>query len=183
MKILTGSLRGQQIAFSANPHLRPTSDKVRQAIFNTLKDVVCEARALDLFSGTGALGLEALSMGADNVIFVEKERHQAKKIEENLIRLDLTTRAKVMVSDALQAIDDLEASEEKFGLVFLDPPYYKGLTEAAIKKLCASSVLDPGAIIVAEGHAKEKFPQTTGKLNLLKLKIYGDTQIAVYQNA
>jgi 16S rRNA (guanine(966)-N(2))-methyltransferase RsmD len=183
MKILTGSLRGQSIAFKANPHLRPTADKVRQAIFNTLKDVVCEARVLDLFSGTGALGIESLSMGADYVVFVEKDKPQARKIEENLIRLDLTARAKVFSADALECIDDLEAKEEKFSLIFLDPPYHKGLAESALYKLGASSIVLKDAIVVAEGHWRERFADVIGQLEKIKEKEYGDTRIAIYRHA
>src|SRR3989338_6017652 len=129
MKILTGNLRGQTITFRPVRRLRPTADKTRKAIFDMLQGELVGKRILDLFSGTGALGIEALSSGADYVTFVELDRSQALSIEKSLSGLRQINRTKIIMGDSLKIVAELSEAGKKFNLVFLDPTYDKGLGE------------------------------------------------------
>ena len=180
MKILAGNLRGRTIAFKANPKLRPTSDKVRQAVFNRLQGQVEGRRVLDLFSGTGALGIESLSLGAGSAIFVELDPSRSKKIRSNLELLGLKERTKVLSMDALAAIQRFSAEQEIFDLIFLDPPYEKGLAVKTLEALSEASIFSKDALIVAETRKSETLPVNVGPLQCLKDKLYGDTRIGVY---
>lgn len=178
MKILTGSLRGKRFSFKANPHLRPTADKVRKAIFDSLQGRLEGSRVLDLFSGTGALGFEALSLGAERVLFVEEDKRRSRSIEAALDSLDLTDRGRVMALDVLTAIQKLsQGGTEPFDIIFLDPPYQKGLAEKALNLLSRSDTLADNGFVILECGKREEFPQTLGNLNAVKTKLYGDTKI------
>ncbi len=178
MKILTGELRGRTLAFQPHPDLRPTADKVRQAIFNALAGVVEGRAVLDIFAGTGAMGFEALSGGATRAVFVERDAARAKRIQQNLDALDLDGRADVKRQDALAALEGLGVSGETFGLFFIDPPYGG---EDALAALAASAQLaEPGAIAVLECGKREDVPEEAAGFRLLKEKKYGGTRVAFY---
>ena len=179
MKILTGSLRGQTISFKPNPHLRPTSDKTRKAIFDMLQGGLEGKIVLDLFSGTGALGFEALSSGAESVTFVEIEKTQNLTLEKNLAKLGLYEKGEVIVSDALKAIERFSKEERLFDLIFMDPPYEKGLGQKALTALSKSKILNENSLIVFECRESEVLPNID--LKILKDKVYGDTRIVVYR--
>src|SRR5262245_31330081 len=127
MKILTGALRGRSILLRPNENMRPTTDLVRKAIFDTLQGAIEGKKVLDLFSGTGALGFEALSSGAREVLWVEQDGSQVRAIEKTLKSLEMEKSGKVIESDALSAVERLAARSEQFDLFFLDPPYHSGL--------------------------------------------------------
>ena len=181
MKILTGRLRGRTLLFKFAAGLRPTSDRVRKAIFDMLQGQVEGSRVLDLFSGTGALGIEALSLGAREAVFVETEKGQAKKIEEILGILELKKETRVIVSDAFTALERLSEGKEFFDLVFADPPYERGLAAKTLEKLFACDVMSPGGFFVLECSDKEKAPAAPGGWRELRCRTYGDTKIILYQ--
>lgn len=181
MRILTGRLKGRAFDFRANPKLRPTADKVRQAIMNILQGSLEGADVLDLFSGTGALGYEALSQGAASVTFVEKDGRQAARIRENLERLGLDDHADVVVADAFESLAGFR--NRRFRAVFLDPPYGFEFARRMLDALGASSLVDDGGIVVAECESAEKPPERAGRLTLVRERAYGDTRVAVYRAA
>lgn len=181
MKILTGSLRGKAIGFSPNPHLRPTADKVRKALFDMLQGALENVSVLDMFSGTGALGLEALSGGAASAVFLEKDRAQCRQIQDNIDALGLKARSRVFCGDAGESLKRLSRDGERFGIVFLDAPY--GL-EAGVNALHALSTLDllvDEALVFFESDRREDIPASVGRLHLKKEKVYGDTKVRVYR--
>lgn len=181
MKILTGALRGREISFKANPHLRPTADKVRKAIFDTLVGATQGAHVLDLFSGTGALGFEALSGGAAAAVFVEADKRQAAKIAENLKTLGLEKKGRVLSLDALKAVQLLHREGEVFDVVFLDPPYNEGWERKTAEEVVARPILSKKSWVVMESAAKDiASPATFGHLVKLKEKNYGDTRLVFY---
>ena len=180
MKILTGALRGHPILFKPNPHLRPTADKIRKAIFDMLRGSLEGARILDLFSGTGALGLEALSSGASFVTFVEMDEGQALTIEKNLEKLGLYEQGEVISSDALRAIEKFSNEDRQFDFVFMDPPYEEGLGLKALAALVQSKILSEEALIVFECRESETLPHPDN-LECAKDKVYGDTRIVIYR--
>jgi 16S rRNA (guanine966-N2)-methyltransferase len=179
MRIVTGRFRGFALAAPRSQAIRPTSDRVREAIFNILAHGIDDfelegARVLDLFAGTGALGLEALSRGATHAHFVEDSVEARGLIRRNIETLGLTGATKIYRRDAtrLGEIGTLRP----FGLLFADPPYGKGLAEKALAAARAGGWLRDGAIAVVEERADAEFSPPEGFLPLDR-RIYGDTAV------
>ena len=179
MRIIGGAHRGRALAGlgkgDAAAHLRPTSDRVRESLFNVLAggydDPVTGARVLDLFAGTGALGLEALSRGAAAACFVETGRKALTLLRENIARCAAGAQARVVAADARRPGARPSAAHD---LVFLDPPYGKGLGEAALAAVLAGGWIAGGALIVWEESAAITPPEG---LHLIEERRYGDTAI------
>lgn len=179
MRIIAGTHRGRSLAAvgkgDAGAHLRPTSDRVRESLFSMLthRDVIAGAKVLDLFAGTGALGLEALSRGAAEAVFVENGRVGQKLIQDNIAALSLRDRTKLLRNDATR----LGAwPMHPFDLIFLDPPYGKGLGATALDVAAAGGWLAPGATIVWEEAKAQTAPQG---FILEDSRRYGDTHITL----
>ncbi len=179
MRIIAGELRGRVLA-PVQGRTRPTAAKVREAIFNILGPVVPEAQVLDLFAGTGALGIEALSRGAVRAVFVEDHPGALKALWRNLETLGLQDRSRVLPLPAAAALRQLAAQGERFGLVFLDPPYGGGAAAATLGALAGSSLLQTEVWVVAEHSRRETLPESAGILALRTLRRYGDTLVAIY---
>jgi 16S rRNA (guanine(966)-N(2))-methyltransferase RsmD len=182
MRVIAGVLGGRVLA-PVKGRTRPTAAKVREAVFNILGQAVAGVRVLDLFAGTGALGIEALSRGARDAVFVEEHAAALKVLRRNLESLDLGPRAVVLAVPVSAALKKLPRRGEKFGLVFLDPPYGGEAATATLRALAAADVLTPEARVVAEHSARETLPEAVGVLNRRELRRYGDTQVAFYQRA
>ncbi len=180
MRIIAGALKGRVLA-PVQGRTRPTAARVREAIFNILGAAVAEARVLDLFAGTGALGIEALSRGAAAAVFVEDQPSALKGLRRNLETLGLLERSQVLPLPVAAALRQLAARREPFGLVFLDPPYGGGAASATLKALAASGLILPQAWVVAEHSRRETLPETSGALRQQTLRRYGDTQVAIYR--
>lgn len=180
MRIIAGALKGRVLA-PVQGRTRPTAAKVREAIFNILGPVVPEAQVLDLFAGTGALGIEALSRGAVRAVFVEDHPGVLKALAHNLETLGLKDRSRVLPLPVAAALRQLAAQGARFGLVFLDPPYGGGAAAATLGALAGSSLLLPEAWVVAEHSRRETLPESAGILALSTLRRYGDTQVAIYR--
>src|SRR5262245_55914672 len=182
MRIVAGRFKGRTLKAPGDAALRPSSDKVRQAIFNILEHSEFAsnfqlegARVIDLFAGTGALGLEALSRGAKFCLFVEDAAQSRALIRENVEALGLTGASKIWRRDAttLGLLDTLAP----FDLAFLDPPYRMGLIAPALKGLAAGGWLNANALVMAEAAEDEAMPPVEG-YPLLDDRVYGDTRIA-----
>ena len=179
MRIIGGAHRGRALASlgkgDAAAHLRPTSDRVREALFNVLAggygDPVSGAQVLDLFAGTGALGLEALSRGADSACFVESGRKALALLRQNIALCRAEAAARVLACDARRLPPNPQTPHD---LVFLDPPYGKALGEAALVAALAGGWIAPGALIVWEESAAIT---PTDALRLIEERRYGDTVI------
>ena len=182
MRIIAGTLKGRRLA-PVKGLIRPTGAKVREAIFNILGEAVEEARVLDLFAGTGALGIEALSRGAREAVFVEDHPESLKVLRRNLASLDLMGRVLVLPVSVLSALKKLAVRGEKFDLAFLDPPYAGEKALAALRALAAAAIMTPGAWVVAEHSRRDQLPEAAGNLEARQLRRYGDTQVAIYQAA
>ena len=177
MRIIAGQHRGLTLATvgkgDAAAHLRPTPDRVRESLFNVLMGhgLPNGARVLDLFAGTGALGLEALSRGATHCTFVDNGRIAQKLIRENIAK----TRREADTTLLTCAADKLPATPAPCDLVFLDPPYGQSLAAAAITSAKTAGWLSPDALIVVEDNA----PQPVAGLRQIDLRRYGDTHITL----
>jgi 16S rRNA (guanine(966)-N(2))-methyltransferase RsmD len=179
MRIIAGTLRGRGLA-PVKGRTRPTAAKVREAIFNILGPAVAEAQVLDLFAGTGALGIEALSRGAKGAVFVEDQPSALPGLRRNLETLGLLERSRVLPLPVAVALKKLASQGERFGLVFLDPPYGGGMAQATLTALAAAGLLLPQAWVVAEHSRRESLPEAVGVLEQQTLRRYGDTQVAIY---
>jgi len=154
LRIIGGRWRGISITFPPVAALRPSPDRVRETLFNWLQPLIADARCLDLFAGSGALGIEALSRGAGHVAFVESEPRVARHLEETLQRLD-ASQAEIHRVDALKYLD---GASQPFDIVFLDPPYASGLLQDVCDKLAARGWLAPQACIYLESAADQPLP-------------------------
>lgn len=180
MRIIAGFLKGRPLA-AVKGKIRPTSDKVREAVFSILGPAVLEARVLDLFAGTGALGLEALSRGASSAVFVEEHPASLAVLRRNIERLGLGDRTEVLPLPVQAGLRKLAARGAVLDLAFLDPPYGGGLAAAALADLAAARILSPGAWVVVEHSRRETPPEGAGALQAMDLRRYGDTRVAFYQ--
>jgi 16S rRNA (guanine(966)-N(2))-methyltransferase RsmD len=179
LRIIAGALKGRRLA-PVKGTIRPTAAKVREAIFNILGSAVPEARVLDLFAGTGALGIEALSRGAAAAVFVEDHPEALKVLRRNLAALGLTEMTTIWALPVAVALKKLAGRGEQFGLAFLDPPYGGGAAAAALSALGSLNLLAPGARVVVEHSRRESLPEVCGALTRLEVRRYGDTQAAFY---
>jgi 16S rRNA (guanine(966)-N(2))-methyltransferase RsmD len=180
MRIIAGEFKGRRLA-AVKGRVRPTSDRVREAIFNVLGPAVAEARVLDLFAGTGALSLEALSRGARDAVLVEDHGTALNILRDNIKTLGLENRTRVLTLPVTRALKKLAAQGEHFNLVFLDPPYERGLALKTLTALQGSGLLLPEARIIAEHSQRERLPELAGALKLSQCRRYGDTQVAFYE--
>lgn len=155
LRIIGGRWRGLKIAFPDHAELRPSPDRVRETLFNWLQPVILDARCLDLFAGSGALGIEALSRGAATVVLVERDARTVRGIQTTLQRLD-STAATVVQAEALEYLDKPPASP--FNVVFLDPPYASGVLPEISDKLVRNGWLAPAASIYMEAPSDAPLP-------------------------
>ena len=180
LRITGGEHRGRRFSLPRSAELRPTSDRVRSAIFSILGvDAVHGVRALDLYAGSGALGLEALSRGAASVDFVEANRPRCDRIREALATLGLSERG-IVHNGRVQRI--LRSLDGKYGLVFADPPYALNEWDELMLALSRPGFLDERAIVVAEHRHGANTAREYGSLALLTRRRYGDTAISIYEN-
>lgn len=173
-------MRSRRLKAPAGRETRPTADRVKESIFSILGPVVVEARVLDLFAGSGALGLEALSRGALECTFVEKAQKAAGVVSANIRDLGLDKKCRIMVMDALAPRGRLE-SLKPFDLIFCDPPYNKGLASATPALVWDEGLLAPGGWLVIEHSPQENIAQT-GELECLDQRKYGQTMLSFFRN-
>jgi len=181
MRVIAGSARGRRLLAPKNMRVRPTADRVKEALFSILVSRLGEfeeMRVLDLFAGTGNLGIEALSRGAGFALFVDSHRDSVQLIQKNLELTGMSARAKVVSQEAPAALSWLARSEPPFHLIFLDPPYHEGLAVRVLELLGASPLVDAGTTVVAEFAAQEDIPRSFGRLQESERRIYGDTALS-----
>ena len=173
MRIIAGSLKSRKIDFPNNKLTRPMTDKSKETLFNIIGGLVPSKHILDLYAGSGGLGLEALSRGAQSVTFVDKADWATKVIRQNLHDLGLEDKAKVFELDVIKAIDKFKKNEQIFSLVFVDPPFAQGLVKKTLMKLDQSGIVIPfGQVIV--GHTRqEELPDGLRTLKLARTKKMG----------
>jgi len=182
MRIVAGQFRGRPLAAPEGAHTRPTSDRVREAVFNVLEHGIAGfsfagIRVLDLFAGTGALGLEALSRGAAFCLFVEEDAGARALIRRNVETLGLTGTTKVFRRDATN-LGPVVGNRGGFDLVFLDPPYEQGLAERALASAVRGGWLAPGAVAVVEESRRATVALPQG-FSALEQRTWGDTQVVL----
>ncbi len=183
MKILSGTLRGRTITYTPHEELRPSADKVRKAVVDILQQVIEGQSVLDLYSGTGAFGLEVLSRGASSVCFVEKVAERADQIKKNIERFHLQKKSDVLNKDVFSSLVRMGRQKRSFDIVFLDPPYADNLCADTVKQIAENGVVKPGGFVAAECPKKIDLPEEVGSLKQIMLRRYGQTKVVIYQAA
>ena len=178
MRVIAGTARGRRLKELEGMDTRPTTDKVKESMFNILQFDLEGRRVLDLFAGTGQLGIECLSRGAASAVFVDRRADAVKLIRENLKVTELTDRARVVSGDSMEY---LKSVREKFDLVLLDPPYAADLLENAIAHLARFDILAPHGIIVAEHPVEKAMPALAAPYRLHRTYRYGKISLTVYR--
>jgi 16S rRNA (guanine966-N2)-methyltransferase len=183
LRIIAGELRGRRLATVPGLKTRPTADRTRESVFNILGPTLDGLHVLDLFAGTGAFGIEALSRGAAAACLVDVGREALKVLAANVAALGLAQRAQVVRWDAARSLNCLRDREPKFGLVFMDPPYRQGLVAPALAHLNAADCLATGARLVVEHAAEDALPEL-GKsgCRLADQRRYGKTLVSFLTN-
>jgi len=182
MRVIAGSAGGVRLLVPRRG-VRPTMDRVKAAIFSSLGEAIIGARVLDLFAGSGALGIEALSRGAASAVFIENDRQSAEAIEKNLVKTNLQGRVRDQdVFDFLRQ----RSNAEKFQIIFADPPYETTKRESSAEKLLNNEalrqLLEPGGILVLEKSPTDILPQTN-LWRVLRQKAYGATEVLFLSTA
>ena len=176
MRVISGTARGRHLHELQGMDTRPTTDKVKEALFNIIQFDVPGSRVLDLFSGTGQLGIEALSRGAERCVFVDKRREAVSLIRENVRSVGLADQAQIIQGDAL---DYLKRCREQFGLIFLDPPYQTNLLESALTSILEFDILGNHGIIVCESGAEWTLPPVPSPYEAGREYRYGQIKLTV----
>lgn len=189
MRVIGGTAKSTPLVSLKGARVRPTLDRVRESLFNQIAGEIPGARFLDLFSGSGAIGIEALSRGAGEVVFVELNSKAQAVIYQNLAKcqfLDSESEEKksknwiLLKSNALHALKVLAERHHQFDLVYVDPPYADDLYEETLMALAHSGMLTESVQVIAEHHHKTALQENYDKLNLIKTRKIGDTGLSFY---
>lgn len=182
MRVISGQYRGLHLKTLKGNHLRPTSDQLRETLFDVLGPAVAGTRFLDAYAGSGAVGIEALSRGAGDVVFLEHHRPAADLIRENLKTLRIDSGFLVMTCSALTGFERLATDGERFDYVFLDPPYEE-IREYhhSLRQLSRGEILASGALVIAEHSRHCLLEAAYGSLQRTRLLRHGDAQLSFYR--
>ena len=177
MRVITGTARGRKLKELSGLETRPTTDKVKESLFNIIQFDIEGRRVLDLFGGTGQLGIECLSRGAASCTFVDIRKEAAALIRENVALCGFQDRSRVVQGDYLAF---LTGCREKFDLVFLDPPYNKGILEKALETIAKIDIMTENGIIVCESAAESVLPELEGPYEKGREYRYGKIKLTLY---
>jgi 16S rRNA (guanine(966)-N(2))-methyltransferase RsmD len=189
MRISGGILKGRITAtkkslgvkrYALKERLRPTSAKVREAIFDIIGDKIVGASFVDLYAGTGTVGFEALSRGAEMAVFVETDKSRAKIIKENLLKFGLKEKGVVIEKKAEDFLKKSAIENRRFDIFFLDPPYFSDEISNILSMIGEKKLFTDDGLVIAEHFFKKKLPETVGELRMIRNYRYGDTVLTIY---
>ena len=184
MRIITGEYRGRKLASVKGADIRYTAERVKEALFNILRDAVPGRRFLDLYAGSGTVGIEAISRGAEPVAFVDINGICAKTISANLARCKLSPkppRIILLKMGISRAMEYFRRHDTQFDVIFLDPPYLKDLVEKTLQEISACGILSTNGDVIAQHHVKENAPERVGTLVRTRQNRYGSTLLSFYE--
>ena len=177
MRVIAGSRRSLPLKTLPGPDIRPTTDKIKETLFNMMNPYLPGSRFLDLFAGSGAIGIEALSRGAAEAWFIDSARPAIRVIEENVAFPKFTEEARIVASDVFSWLMRNEKAEQPFDLIFMDPPYGKGYEKKALSLLRESALLNDESIIIVEALKDEDFSYLESfGFEMIKQKVYRTNQ-------
>jgi len=178
MRIISGISKGKRLCTLRGQAIRPTSDRVKESIFNILGKEVDGRHVLDLFAGTGNLGIEALSRGAAKAVFVEKDKSAIDLIKKNLSRCGFDDRSHIITGEVERTIRLLHRKGEVFDFIFMDPPYRRGLVQQTLGILQAQTLHHEDSILVIEHDRREPLSESMEEWALLRKRRFGDTVVS-----
>jgi 16S rRNA (guanine(966)-N(2))-methyltransferase RsmD len=183
MRIIGGNARGRRLKPAKGQAVRPTSARVKEALFDILPRDLCGAKILDLFAGTGNVSIEAISRGASEAILIDSSIQSGKVIRENLRRLRFADRTKVWIMPVSRALRLLARRGESFDIIFLDPPYERDWVGATLKVIAQGSLLRPTGVLIVEHSVREDVTSRRGTLALVDQRDYGDTRLSFFKHS
>ncbi len=183
MRVISGTAKGKRLKSVPGKGTRPTSDRVKEAMFSAIGPYFSGERVLDLYAGTGGLGIEALSRGCGFAVFVDKDRRSMATVKENLQFTGLDSKAQCLNMSAERAIAYLSKKGVSFDLLFIDPPYHLPGIEQQLEMMLRKQLIQPHALVVLEHDKTQHFPQAIHSLELIKKAEYGSTALSFYRNA
>jgi RNA methyltransferase, rsmD family len=181
MRITAGTLKNRKIKSREGRETRPTLERIKEAIFSIIGDKITKTKFLDLYSGTGNMAIEALSRGAERAIMIEQDKEALRIIIENINNLKLDNQCRAYKNDVLRAIEILDRKNEKFDIIFMDPPYKENITEETIIKISESNILNKDGIIISEHSIYEKLGNKIGKFVKYDERDYNKKIISFYR--
>ena len=180
MRVIAGKVKGRRLSVPKRKGVRPTSDYLREALFDILGSSIHGVRFLDLYAGSGAVGIEALSRGSAEVVFLEQDPGCLRVLRKNLEIAGLGSK-RVIAGDVLRALPRLVRQGESFDMIFLDPPYGAGLAGRTLEIVSSGDLLRPQGRVIVEHFAKERLPPQVGRLQRLREKKHGQTMLTFYE--
>jgi 16S rRNA (guanine966-N2)-methyltransferase len=183
MRVIAGSLKGRPLVAPRGHRTRPTADQVRIALLDALGPWLSGARLLDLFAGSGSIGFEALSRGAAQATFVERDAQAIVALRRNVDALGVRGRARVMRGEVARELRRLADAGERFDVVFLDPPYEGDLVRVTLGHLGDGLATGPGALVVAQHFTKQPPPEAIGCLAMFRTRRFGETTLSFFRHA
>ena len=181
MRVISGKARGLKLNAPKNDDVRPTTDRVKESLFNIINPYIMDSHILDLFAGTGSLGIECLSRGANKCIFVDNSKESINIVKSNIKKARVENESIVLNLDFKSAVNSLALKNEKFDVIFMDPPYYKNMFSDALGGIDNNNLLKEDGIIVVEHDTKDEFPENIGRLYKNREKKYGNTTLTFYK--
>lgn len=185
MRIISGTARGTKLKAPRGMAIRPTSDRVKESVFNILAGFISDARVLDIFAGTGNLGLESLSRGANRAVFVDQSPASISLIKQNALLTKLVERVEIHRGDAFRFLERLTAQGELFDLIFCDPPYNQGYVGKVVDYVDKHRILSPGGVLIIEHSRHEAADLDTlvkelCRLSVWRIERYGETLVTFF---
>lgn len=182
MRVIAGTCRGKKLSAPTGVTTRPTSDRVKEALFSILASRIdfTDVRVLDICAGTGSLGIEALSRGARSCCFIEYNISVKAILEKNILVTCCQDRSEILTMDAVKALHVIASRGQSFDLVFFDPPYDSELYTRVPEALDSSGVLTPGSILVAECSVRNPLLESYGRLKRFDRRVYGETALELF---
>ncbi|WP_418790107.1 16S rRNA (guanine(966)-N(2))-methyltransferase RsmD [Phosphitispora sp. TUW77] len=181
VRVITGSAKGRRLKSLKGMETRPTMDRTKESLFNIINERIFGSWFLDLYAGTGAIGIEALSRGADKAVFIENNPRAVKIIRDNLEQTELSGRSDIFCASVENAVVMLAKQKKLFDIIYMDPPYGMGIVQETIDLLCRHLLLQPGGLIITEGSKMDQLQEKTSCFTMFRQEKYGDTMLSFYR--
>lgn len=181
MRVISGKARGHALKAPQGLNTRPTADRVKESIFNIVQSKLYDSIVIDLFAGSGNLGIESLSRNASKAYFIDNNKNSIQSIRENLKKTNLVNSSIVIQTDVLSAIKKLSTQGVKANIIFLDPPYSKGFVTPTLEDIVSFEILQPDGIVIVEHNRADEVPESVHNLQKYRTNNYGDVAVSFYE--